>query len=352
MRDILNVFIKEVIHLKRDKRIFPILFFAPIFQVILLGLAATLDVKKIPLVVLKGGDRSSRLKFEGITSSSEYFVFVGEVLSYEEGIELMKEGSIEAILNLTTPPEVIIDATNSNNAIIIASYISRLLNQDFPSETTLSFTPELSMHILYNEKLTSRNFLVPGIFGAILLVMTMVLTALSIVRERERGTIESIVTTPLSRSAFIIGKLTPYVIIGLIDATLILLIAVFVLRVPFRGSLIVFFLFCLLYTLNTLGGGIFFSIISRTEQQAMMSIFIIMLPLIILSGFVFPVENMPVPFQIIARFDPLFYFLHAIRCIFLKGLSIKYLITDAIVLALTGTLILILSIKLFRKNVG
>ncbi len=352
IKSVINVFLKEFIHLRRNRRVFPILFFAPVFQIILLGLAATLDVKKIPVVVLKGGDREKSLKFGGIMNSSPYFQFKGEVLSYDEGIELMRKGVVEAIVVFKNPPEIIIDGTNSNNAIITASYITRVIFEEFLSPSTISFTPRLSIHTLYNEELKSKNFFVTGIFGAILLVMTMVLTALSIVREKERGTIESIVTTPLSESAFIIGKLLPYVIIGFIDTLVIFLVAVFVLDVPFRGSLLTFFFFSLLYILNTLGGGIFFSIISRTEQQAMMTIFIIMLPVIILSGFVFPVENMPVFFQIIAKINPLYYFLRATRSIFLKGLEFKYLIPDAIALFTTGTLIILLSIGLFRKRLG
>jgi ABC-2 type transport system permease protein len=343
MKEILNVAIKELTHLRRDKRVFPILFIAPVIQIILLGLAATMDVKKTPYAIIRGDGKNDPFFIER-KLSGEYFTFMGEIPSLDDALKLMRMGKIEVAIYNADPLMVLVDGSNANSARIISSYITSSLS-DFYSKCV-----NFAIKVLYNEKLSSRNFMVPGVLATILLVITLALTAVSLVREKEMGTIEQVITTPLKRKNFLIGKLLPYILIGIIDSGIIVSVGIFVLSVPFRGSFFLLFFFCFLFVINTVGFGIFFSVISRTQQQAMVSIFMLILPLIILSGFIFPVENMPFIFQVLSRVDPFTHFLKAVRFIFLRGSGINELYPEAISLFLIGAIILSFSVLLFRKS--
>lgn len=351
MKNILIMAWKEMIQLKRDKKVFPILFIAPVVQIILLGLAATLEVKNTSFVSIEGRGNIPLSLIEKSLYATDYFDFKGRISSLEEGVDLMKNGKVDVIIENSEPLRVVIDGTNSNSARIITSYIKTALRNVLTGEKGREAKISPSLFVLYNEKLESKNFMVPGVFVTILLVMTMVLTALSVVREKEQGTIEQIVTTPIGKTAFIVGKMTPYVFIGLIEACILLIVGVFVLNVPFRGSVFTLLLFSLLFIINTLGAGMFFSVISRTQQQAMLSIFMATLPLIILSGFIFPIENMPYVLQVIAKFDPLTYFVKSVRYIFLRGSCLRELKYEAFMLFLIGSIIFSLSVIFFRKRV-
>lgn len=347
MKGILNIAVKELVHLRRDRRAFPILFMAPLIQIILLGLAATMEVKETPFLIIKGEGRIDPFWVERKVQG-DYFRFKGVVYSMNEAIELIRAGKVEVAICTDEPIGILVDGTNSNNARIISSYLFRIL-AEFPGREK-KLKPSVSMHVLYNEKLSSRNFMVPGVLATILLVITLALTSLSFVREKEWGTIEQVITTPIKKYHFVVGKLIPYLLIGIVDAGVITLAGVFILGVPFRGSALSLFFFCLLFVMSTSGLGIFFSVISRTQQQAMMTIFMVMLPLIILSGFIFPVENMPRFFQILSQIDPFTHFLKAVRFIFLRGSGMSALYRECLALFATGTALLTFSVFFFRKS--
>ncbi len=354
VKTILNVAWKEIIQLKRDRRVFPILFIAPVIQIILLGLAATLEVKHIRWVLIPGKTPAATLQIEKVLAEGETFHSLGMIDSYNNALKLFESDRIDAAVVADNPPLILVDASNANSARIIAGYLKKALSPiEFPIRVsyTLPMRADLRVHVLYNETLESKNFMVPGVMVTILMVMTMVLTALSMVREKERGTIEQVVTTPIGRTAFIAGKIVPYVIIGLAEAGLILAVAVFLLKVPFRGSVVTLLLFALLFMLNTLGAGMFFSVISRTQQQAMLTIFMTIMPMVILSGFIFPIDSMPTFYQWLAQINPFTHFVKASRYIFLRGSVFSELTHEAIALATTGTILFSLAVIFFRKQI-
>jgi ABC-2 type transport system permease protein len=211
--------------------------------------------------------------------------------------------------------------------------------------------PEI--RVWFNARLESRYFMIPGIIALLLLVITTNLSAMAIVREKEIGTLEQLNVTPLARWELITGKLLPYALIGIIDVVLVLIVAIYWFEVPMRGSLALLFAMCLIYLLSTLGLGLFVSTISRTQQQAMMTaIFFFLTPMMYLSGFVFPIENMPSWIQPVTYLIPLRYFLVIVRGIFLKGIGLEILWPQAAALLTWGLVILALATMRSSKRLA
>jgi ABC-2 type transport system permease protein len=203
----------------------------------------------------------------------------------------------------------------------------------------------------YNPDLTSRHYMVPGVLGVLLLVTTMVVMSMAIVKERETGTMEQLIVTPLRSRELIVGKLLPFVVIGFVEVTLTLPVILFIFEMPVRGGLVMLYLFSGLFLVSTLGLGLLVSTFARTQQQAMMiAAFFVMLPFMLLSGFIFPVANMPAGFRAVAALMPLKYFLTAVRGIFLKGNGLRELWQEGLFLAVAGPLILLLASFRFRKR--
>jgi ABC-2 type transport system permease protein len=207
--------------------------------------------------------------------------------------------------------------------------------------------------VWYNPELKSRNFMVPGVLGLLLMVMTMLLTSLAIVKEKELGTLEQLVVTPIKPYQLIIGKLAPFFIIGLIDVILVVFFAFLVFNLPVKGSNLLLLILSMVFLMTTMGLGLFISTVSRTQQQAMMTaIFFFMLPMIFFSGFVFPIENMPKIIQFVSYIMPLRYYFVIVRGLFLKGVGIDILWPQALALLVFGSFILGMSVARFHKRLG
>jgi len=235
----------------------------------------------------------------------------------------------------------------------VARYSSTLLleRMDRTGVTTLPDV-DLRQRIWYNPELKTRWFMVPAILGLILMVITMMLTAMALVREKEQGTIEMLVVTPLRRLPLLAGKLIPFLLIGLLEVTLIVLAAIFIFGIPLRGAAWLLFLGSLLFLFNTLGLGLLVSTLSHTQQQAVMAaIFIVMMPFIYLSGFVFPIDAMPSFFQHLSKAIALTYYLEIVRAVFLKGSGITLLAKDFIALTLLGVVTFTLPVVRFKKYI-
>jgi ABC-2 type transport system permease protein len=375
MRKIAHIIRKEFLQLKRDPRLLPVLFVAPVLQLLLMGYAANLDVRDIPTVVCDLDGTSASRGLIAAFFNSGTFSLKARISDTRAVDHYLDNGKASMAIvvgrgfadNLAAGEQarvqLLVDGSESQSATIGASYASMILSgyaQKIMLERLerlkpfgirpVSVKPEV--RVWYNPELKSRNFMVPGVLGLILMVMTMMLTAMAVVREKEAGTMEQLIVTPIRPLELITGKLLPFLIIGMIDVCLVLAVATFLFRVPLRGSVFLLFGMSLVFMLTTLGLGLFISTISRTQQQAMMTTVFFMMPMMLLGGFVFPIENMPKFFQAITFLVPMRYFFVIIRGIFLKGVGIPELWDQGLALLAFGASILILSVLRFRKKLG
>lgn len=343
---------KEFAQIRRDRRLFPLVIFAPVIQLFLFGYAVSLDIKAIPIAVMN--EKQDSYSEEVLLSlvSSNYFVIKENLHSIHEVEELILRGVVKAGLILREDEvNIVIDGSDNNTAELIEGYFEKILTE---KSDTLVTTPVIVpiFRILFNPELKTVNFMVPGVTGLVLLIITMVLASAILVKEKEIGTIEHIFVTPLSSSEVILGKLLPFMIIGFFDLFLVIAAGIFIFKTPFKGNLgfLVFTTFP--FILTTLSLGIFVSITSKTQQQAVMTAFMIMLPNLILSGFMFPVENMPLFIQKLTYIIPVKYYLIILRSIFLKGAGVRILWKETLVLFVFGFAFLFLSISAFRKKLS
>jgi drug efflux transport system permease protein len=377
VRRILYVMWKEVLELRQDPRIFGIIFVAPVIQLAVLGYAATTDVRNVPIVIVDmdrtpaSQDLISRFTGSGIFEIVDIVSNTREVDRYLESGKAWMALSIPAsygrdVANGSATLQVVADGSDASSTNIamgyamnlIAGYTQELVEQRMraggvPVEEGGGSGIEPRVRVWFNPTLESRYFMLPGIFALLLLVITSNLSSMAIVREREIGTLEQLNVTPLGRLELILGKLLPYGAIGLIDALIVLLVIVFWFEVPMRGSFWLLFAMSLVYLLTTLGLGLFVSTISRTQQQAMMtSTFFFLIPMMYLSGFVFPIENMPDPVQPLTYLIPLRYFVVILRGIFLKGVGLETLWPQALALFSWGAVILALAVMRSSKRLA
>jgi ABC-2 type transport system permease protein len=368
-----QILIKEFIQIFRDPRTRGVVFIMPIFQMLIFGYAVTTDVKHVATAVYDLDNSVASRELVARFVHSGYFdieIFVG----HESQIQsLIDHGRVQALIGLnkgfeknlkagrTALIQLIVDGTDSNTAAIVLNYSGRIVaqySQDiliqrflrlYGSNQTLSQV-DLESRAWFNENLESRNFYVPGVIALLVMLITLLLTSMAVVREKEIGTMEQIMVTPITPKEFILGKTLPFALISLIDVILITLVGVYWFEVPIRGSLGLLLLATCLYLMTTLGMGLFISTVSRTQQQAMMSAFFFQFPAVLLSGFVFPIANMPEVVQWLTYLNPLRYFLIIIRGIFLKGVGLAILWPPMAALALIGSLVLWLASKRFRKT--
>jgi len=375
MQAILHIIRKEFLQLKRDPRLLPIIFIAPVFQLLLLGYAANLDVKNIRMVICDLDKSVMSRELVSEFKQSGYFVPVSTIsdprkidpyLDYgrasmalvipENFAERIQAGKSSQLQIIVDGAEAAFASSSLQYAsIIISRYSQGIVLQILKKTRGAGFSiprvnPEI--RLWYNPELKSRNFFIPGVLSLLLMVMTMLLTSLAIVKEKEMGTMEQLIVTPIKPYTLIIGKLAPFVIIAIIDTILVLVVAGFWFRVPIKGSILLLFGLTIIFLMTTLGLGLFISTVSKTQQQAMMTAMVfVMQPMIMLSGFVFPIENMPRAIQLLTYLLPLRYFIVIIRGIFLKGVGFYELWDQALVLLLFGIGILSLSVFRFRKKV-
>jgi len=360
---------KELIELKEDPDLFAIVIAAPLLQLFLLGYAATTDVGDVPVVVADGDRSAASRSLVARFDASRNFTIVGVVTSPNEVDSYLERG--RAWIALAIPPgygdglerampqalQLIADGSDANSTNIaigyatnlIAGYAQEIGAARLPVESRRLPAIEPRVRVWFNSRLESRDFMVPGVLALLLLVVTTNLSSMGIVREKEVGTLEQLNVTPLARWELIAGKLLPYGLVGIVDGCLVLGVAVLWFHVPLRGSVLLLFALTLVYLMSTLGLGLFVSTISATEQQAMMTtIFFFLMPMIYLSGFIFPIENMPAVIQPLTYLLPLRYYLVILRAIFLKGVGLETLWPEALALAAWG--IGILALAVLRSN--
>ena len=367
-----SVIRKEFLQIRRDPRTLALIIVMPIIQLFLLGYAATTDVKNIPLAVWDQNHSPQSRALLDAFRSANYFTVAYAVQSEEEYRALIEAG--DARVALIIPPDydrrllestaqvaIILDGSDATVGTTALS-TARLIGQSFATRVLMeqmalsgrvgSITPPLEVRtqVWYNPDLISAYFNIPGVIGMILYFITALLTATSIVRERERGTIEQLIVTPVRAWELIVGKMLPYVLLGLINVTEVLLIGHFWFKVPIRGDLGLVLLLCGLFVLSSLGIGLLASTIAKTQQEAVLTVMFVMLPSIFLSGFFFPLEAMPKFLQLISAVIPLRYFLVIIRSLLLKGVGVAAIWKEILALVIFAVVIMGTAAMRFRKR--
>jgi ABC-2 type transport system permease protein len=373
-KPILSMIKKEFIEIKRSKLI-ALLIIAPIIQVIIFGYVATTDIKNVKTVICDRDNSSLSRKLSEKFLNSEYFKVVDYVQDEKKIDELISKNKAVIGINIPerfsenikkgkkTSVQLIIDGTDSNMSTISLSRAIMIINafsEDCFKEKIeimkkiIGGIPSLVMEerVWYNPELKSANTMVPGVAGLILTIVTLAITAVAIVREKETGNIEQIIVTPIKPAEIIAGKVIPYIIIALLDVILNTLASILVFRINFEGSFTLLIALSLFMIFANLGIGIYVSTISSTQQQALLSSIFFAVPSILLSGFLFPIKNMPEILQLLTYLIPMRYYMVILRGIFLKGLTFFELLPQTLALLIFGIIIFTLAIKQFRKTIG
>ncbi|HUL79567.1 MAG TPA: ABC transporter permease [Vicinamibacteria bacterium] len=373
MHVVWQVIVKEFLQIRRDLRMIPVIFVAPVVQITVFGFAVNTDVTKVP-VVLVDEDRSATSRdLVSRFVDSGYF----EVVASEERVEAAERWLVvgRAQLGLVLEPgfgaavgsgrtaavQLIADGSDAASANIALGYASAVA-QGYAAEIQLTrlrttgtgtVLPGLDLvpRVFYNPDLRSRWFYVPAVLAMVLLVMTLLLSAMGVVREKEIGTMEQLIVTPIRPWQLLVGKLAPFAIIGIIQVFLVTGVTIFGFGVPLRGSFFVLLGLSALFLLSTLGLGLLVSTLVQNQQQAMMGAALaLMMPMILLSGLIFPVENMPPAVQVITYAIPLRYYAEIIRGVFLRGSGLPVLWPQAVTLLAMGLAILTVAALRFRKR--
>jgi ABC-2 type transport system permease protein len=370
--------VKEIIQALRDPRLRVLVFVPPLLQLVAFGYAANLDLKNIPIALYDEDHTPVSRELAFAFASSGYFEFVETIQRPEEMTTLIDKGAVKAVLHLgpdlaarvgsgrTALVQVIVAGTNSNTASLVQSYSLQIierfnrarlkkkiednppLRKIIPAGSRGIVQPEV--RVWYNTELLSRNFYVPGIIALVIMVSVLNLTAMAVVREKEVGTMEQIMVTPVRPVEFILGKTIPFALIGILQVALVSSVGVFWFGVPMRGSVALLFVSLLIYLLSFLSLGLFISTISRNQQQALVTTFFFTFPIILLSGFIFPIANMPPVIQWVTYLNPLRYFLVIIRDIFLKGSGIAILWPQMLALLAISLCMMVLAVRRVSKT--
>ncbi len=365
---------KELTQIRRDKSLFGILIVAPLIQLLVLGNAATTDIRDISMSIRDNDQSYHSREYIRALGASGYFQIALLDGPENNDADLLVSGAAGLVVvippdfgkrlvrNTPATVQVLVDGADSNFAVQGLNYLQkatrlyserlvRVVEADLARRGIALPTIVAESRAWYNPDLTSTYYMVPALMGVLLLVTTMIVTSMALVKEREEGTMEQVIVTPLRPSELIAGKLLPFVVIGFIEITLAIAVILFVFHVPLRGNVLALYAYSGLFLLTTLGLGLFISTLVKTQQQAMLIAgFFVMLPFVLLSGFIFPVENMPRPIQYVAAFIPLKYYLTIIRGIFLKGTWWPDLWPQALALFAWGAGILGLAVLKFRKR--
>lgn len=377
---ILVIVRKEVNQVLRHPRMRTMLFVPPLIQLIVFGYAVNLDADNIRIAWTDQDRTPASRELLSEFQGSGRFILVALPQNNAEVQSLLDRGQVQAavrvlpgfdrdiLLGRNTSAQVLIDGTNSNSASLISSYAARIVAHYAETVARRQQGPRVMAHatsgtlnlrtadlrsrtrVWFNADMVSRNYFVPGVVANIIMIVTVMMTAMAVVREKEIGTMEQLMVTPIRPIELMIGKMLPFAVVGLMDMAIVTAGALLVFHVPFRGSFGLLIASVILFLLTSLGAGLFISTISRTQQQAIMSAFLFATPTFMLSGFAFPIRNMPVFIQYVTYLNPLRYFLEIVRGIFLKGVGVSVLWPQLVILAAYGTVIMGLSALSFRKK--
>lgn len=369
-----QIIIKEFIQLWRDRRLRIFLFLPPLIQMIIYGYATNFDIRHVPTAIY---DEDRSVASQDLISrfgATEYFRLQHYIDNEAELRRLIDRSEITLALRFpedfasrlkagqTTKLQVIIDATDSNAALIIAKYVNSILQeyaqevlqerlQRLGSEKKMALPVVIESLAWFNPNLVSRVAFVPGVIAIVVMLVSLMLTGMAVVREKELGTLEQVLVTPIKPLEFMLGKTIPFVCIALIDVVLVSVFAMLWFELPFRGSPFVLLLGTLAFLFNSVGLGLLISTVSSTQQQTLMAGTFLMTPAILLSGLIFPIANMPQIFQYITYINPLRYYITVVQGVFLKGIGMAHLWQEMTAMSVMGLIMLGLSVNHFRRQV-
>ena len=374
MNRILPIIRKEFIHILRDRRALMIAFLTPVIQMVILGYAATTDVRNVPLAVFdQDRTRQSRALIDAFVQSGQFMVY-SYVMSERDLAAQIDSGQVRA--GLIIPPDYgrtviagrdagvvfVLDGSDpsvASNALSSARLIGVALATRVREETLarrgatttlMPGVPQVRECVWYNPDMDSAVFMVPGLIGLVLQFQATLLTASAVVRERERGTIEQLIVTPIRPYELMLGKILPYAVIELLVVGEVLLVGTLWFGVPIRGSLILLVAIACLFLVSTLALGLLISTIAHTQFEAFQLSFLTLLPSVFISGFIYPIDAMPAALQLISKIIPLTYFLVVVRGIIIKGVGIEALLPQIAALTIFGAALLTIASLRFRKR--
>ena len=355
---------KEFYHIFRDKRSLFILFGMPIAQILLFGFAITNEINNVDIAVLDHSKDATTQEIIHKISASKYFS-ISQFIDKEDDIEtVFKKGKVKAVLTFeknfsknlikenNATIQVITDATDPNTANSISNYVNAILQnyqKDLNQNTTFLSIIVPQTRMVYNPELKSVFMFVPGVMTIILMLVSAMMTSISIAREKELGTMEILLVSPLKPFQVIVGKVVPYIFLSVINATVIIVLSIFIFKMPVQGSLFLLGLESVLFIISALALGILISTISKTQQTAMMiSLMGLMLPVILLSGFIFPISSMPIPLQVISNIIPAKWFIIIVKGIMLKGVGLQFIWKETLILLGMTVFFIVLSVKKYK----
>ena len=368
------IFIKEFKQIFRDPQMRTILFISPLIQIILFGYAANKDITYVPTAIYDKDNTSESRELLRRFTYSKYFIPEQYIYNDKEQDFVLDKGKVNVVIridrgfgrnlvaNKDANVQLAFDGTDSNTAMIVLGYANTIIGnyqqELFKNKAEaagfINTVPSVNLEdrAWFNGNLVSRNYYLPGVIATIVTMMSLLLTAMAIVKEKEIGTMEQLTVSPLRPLELIIGKLMPFAVISLVQIFLITILGVLWFHLPMRGNVFFLLFATCIYLFTTLGIGLFISTISATQQEANMSVFLFYMPTVLLSGFAYPISNMPVIIQWFTIFNPMRYFMVVIRSIFLKGVGIEVLWPQLLPLLLIGIFIITLSSLRFRKGLN
>ena len=368
------ILIKEFKQIFRDPRMKTIIFVSPLIQIILFGYAANKDITYVPTAIYDRDNTKESRQLLNRFTYSKYFVPERYIYSDKEQNWVLDRGLESVVIRIDrgfgrdleagkdASIQLAFDGTDSNTSMVVMGYANSIISKyqyDLTREKAsvsgrITNVPivDLRDRAWFNGNLISRNYYLPGVIATIVTMMSLLLSAMAIVKEKEIGTMEQLIVSPLKPLELIIGKLLPFGVIALIQITLITILGVVWFHIPLRGNLLLLLFSTCIYLFTTLGIGLFISTISSTQQEAMMSVFLFYMPTMLLSGFAYPIINMPKLIQQLTFINPLRYFLVVIRSIFLKGVGLDILWPQLVPLFIMGLVVITLSSLRFRKSMG
>ena len=364
---------KEIFHLRRDPRALYFALFWPVILLLIFGYTVNMDIKNIRIGFIDLDQTSESRELLQVLKNTNYFqVTYYSSFSWQSIKQWLEQGNYQAVLLIpsgfsqkllrseNSDLQILVDGSDNNTARILLGYLQGAAEHYYQTKVTaesnrfgVNFSSPVtySFRFLYNPSLRSQNFIIPGLIAVIMMIIGTILTSLTIAGEWDRGTMEQLFYTPIKSYELILGKLLPYFGLGVFQMTLVLLTGIFIFRVPFQGSILLFYFASALFLVAALGFGLFISLISKKQQVAAMLAFLTtMLPAFLLSGFIFPISSMPTLLQVVSYLVPARYFLNIIRAVFLKGTNFFALWSNFLALFLFSAISFGVSVKIFRKR--